>query len=84
MQISWLGHSTFQFQLPPGEVVLIDPWTEDNPKYPAGHKISRLDAMLIRLTFGIPRRSAISGTGYETPKFPKVTLDEAGGSFEVS
>jgi L-ascorbate metabolism protein UlaG (beta-lactamase superfamily) len=37
MDITWLGHGTFQFRLPSGEVIVIDPWTEGNPKYPAGH-----------------------------------------------
>ena len=47
MQITWLGHGTFEFRLPTGEVILIDPWTDGNPKYPAGHKIARLDTILI-------------------------------------
>ena len=47
MQITWLGHGTFQFQLPSGEVILVDPWTEGNPRYPAGHKFSRVDTILI-------------------------------------
>ncbi len=47
MQITWLGHGTFQFQLPSGEVLVIDPWTDGNPKYPAGHQFSRVDVILI-------------------------------------
>ena len=47
MQITWLGHGTFQFQLPSGEIFVMDPWMEGNPKYPAGHQCSRLDAILI-------------------------------------
>jgi len=47
MHITWLGHGTFQFQLPSGEVFLIDPWTDGNPSYPASHKISRLDVICI-------------------------------------
>src|SRR6266849_7862971 len=47
MQITWLGHGTFQFQLPSGEVLVMDPWTDGNPKYPAGHQFSRVDAILI-------------------------------------
>ena len=45
-RLTWLGHSSFQIQLPTGEVYLTDPWLE-NPKYPAGHAISRVDAILI-------------------------------------
>ena len=47
LEIIWLGHGTFQFRLPSGEVLLMDPWTDGNPAYPSGHQISRLDAMLI-------------------------------------
>ena len=47
MQITWLGHGTFQFRLPSGEVFLMDPWTEGNPSYPEGYKIERVTAMCI-------------------------------------
>jgi len=47
LEITWLGHGTFQLRLSGGYVLLLDPWTEGNPAYPAGHKIERLDAMLI-------------------------------------
>jgi len=47
MLITWLGHGTFQFQLPSGEVFLMDPWTDGNPAYPAGHRIARVDAVCI-------------------------------------
>ena len=47
MEITWLGHGTFQFKLPSGEVILMDPWTEGNPAYPAGHKIERVDVICI-------------------------------------
>ncbi len=47
MKITWLGHGTFEFQLPSGEVILMDPWTEGNPAYPAGHKIERVDVICI-------------------------------------
>src|SRR5438552_8899555 len=41
MQITWLGHGTFQFQLPSGEVIVMDSWIAFNPKYPEGHEFSR-------------------------------------------
>ena len=47
MEITWLGHGTFQFQLPGGKVLLMDPWTDGNPAYPAGYKIPRIDVMCI-------------------------------------
>ncbi len=46
-QITWLGHSTFQIQLAGGEVILIDPFLEANPKYPKGHRLERVDLLLI-------------------------------------
>lgn len=47
VQITWLGHSTFQVRLASGEVILIDPWLEGNPSYPKGYKLDRVDLMLI-------------------------------------
>lgn len=47
MEITWLGHGTFQFKLSSGETIVLDPWTDGNPKYPAGFKIQRVDTMLI-------------------------------------
>ena len=47
LEITWLGHGTFQFQIESGEVILLDPWIDGNPSYPKGHKITRLDTMLI-------------------------------------
>jgi L-ascorbate metabolism protein UlaG (beta-lactamase superfamily) len=47
MQITWLGHATFQFTLPSGEVILMDPWTDGNPAYPSGHRMDRVDLMCI-------------------------------------
>jgi L-ascorbate metabolism protein UlaG (beta-lactamase superfamily) len=47
MKITWLGHGTFLFELPGGETIILDPWTDGNPKYPEGFKIERVDTMLI-------------------------------------
>lgn len=47
IEITWLGHGTFQLKLESGEVIVLDPWTDGNPAYPAGHSFSRIDAMLI-------------------------------------
>ena len=47
VEITWLGHATFQFRLDSGEVLVMDPWVEGNPKYPPGHQFDRVDAMLI-------------------------------------
>ncbi|MFN3325903.1 MAG: metal-dependent hydrolase [Bryobacteraceae bacterium] len=47
MEITWLGHSTFQLRTGNGEVLVLDPWIEGNPKYPAGHSFDRVDAILV-------------------------------------
>ncbi len=47
MEITWLGHGTFQFVLPGGETLILDPWIEGNPMYPEGFEIERCDTMLI-------------------------------------
>ena len=47
MRITWLGHGTFQFELPSGQVILMDPWTEGNPAYPQGFEITRVDTICI-------------------------------------
>ena len=47
VEITWLGHGTFQLKLDSGEVIVLDPWTDGNPAYPTNHSFSRVDAMLI-------------------------------------
>jgi L-ascorbate metabolism protein UlaG (beta-lactamase superfamily) len=47
LEITWLGHGTFQLRLSTGEVLLMDPWIEGNPAYPASHVIDRVNAILI-------------------------------------
>ena len=47
LEITWLGHGTFQLRLESGEVLLLDPWTDGNPVYPKDHRLERLDTILI-------------------------------------
>jgi L-ascorbate metabolism protein UlaG (beta-lactamase superfamily) len=46
-EICWLGHASLQVTLAGGDVILIDPWFDGNPSYPAGHAIERADLVLI-------------------------------------
>ena len=46
LEITWLGHGSFQFRLEAGEVIVCDPWTE-SPTYPKGHTFARIDAILV-------------------------------------
>lgn len=45
IQITWLGHATFELQFASGEVLLLDPWVEGNPAYPKGYEIKKVDAI---------------------------------------
>lgn len=47
LDITWLGHGTFQIRFASGEVVVIDPWLNGNPKSPAHHNFDRLDVILV-------------------------------------
>lgn len=47
LEITWLGHGTFQLRLDSGEVLVVDPWTDGNPSFPKGYEFSRIDAILI-------------------------------------
>jgi L-ascorbate metabolism protein UlaG (beta-lactamase superfamily) len=47
VEITWLGHGTYQFRLTTGEVILVDPWIEGNPAYPKDHSIDRVDVILV-------------------------------------
>lgn len=46
LEITWLGHGSFQFMLDTGEVIVLDPWTE-GPTYPKDHTFDRIDAILV-------------------------------------
>ena len=46
-QITWLGHATFELRFESGDVLVLDPWIEGNPKYPSGHKIEKVDAIAL-------------------------------------
>lgn len=47
LDITWLGHGTYTMRLATGEVILVDPWIDGNPAYPAGHTVDRVDVILV-------------------------------------
>jgi L-ascorbate metabolism protein UlaG (beta-lactamase superfamily) len=47
IQITWLGHATFEIQFESGEVLVLDPWITGNPAYPTGHEIKRADVIAV-------------------------------------
>ena len=47
MQITWLGHATFELQFDSGEVLLFDPWMEGNPAFPKGYELKRVDVIAL-------------------------------------
>src|SRR5580704_4835043 len=76
IEIVWLGHGSFELKLESGEVILIDPWITGNPKYPATHKISRVDAILI--THGHFDHSADLLSLAKEHKAPVIAIHEIG------
>jgi L-ascorbate metabolism protein UlaG (beta-lactamase superfamily) len=47
MRITWLGHGTFQFELPSGQTILMGPWTDGNPAFPKAHRFQCVDTICI-------------------------------------
>jgi L-ascorbate metabolism protein UlaG (beta-lactamase superfamily) len=47
IEITWIGHASFQFKLDSGEVVLLDPWLEGNPMRPEGFEVAGADIILV-------------------------------------
>jgi len=47
-RITYFGHSTFSLTTPSGQVALIDPWVQTNPRCPENlKKLNRVDAILL-------------------------------------
>jgi len=48
LSVTWLGHGTFLLQSPGGRRILIDPWIEGNPSFPANAPpLEPLDLILV-------------------------------------
>lgn len=47
IQVTWLGHATFELRFPSGEVLLLDPWIEGNPTFPKGYELKRVDVIAL-------------------------------------
>ena len=48
LSVTWLGHGTFLLQSPGGRRILIDPWIEGNPSFPASAPpLDPLDLILV-------------------------------------
>jgi len=48
LAITWLGHAAVHITTPAGTEILIDPFLEQNPKYPKGYKLpEKLDLLLL-------------------------------------
>jgi len=44
-KLTWLGHAAFLIESPKGVRVAIDPWIGNNPKFPKGFDLGRLDVI---------------------------------------
>jgi L-ascorbate metabolism protein UlaG (beta-lactamase superfamily) len=47
IQITWLGHATFELRFDSGEVLLFDPWMEGNPAFPKGYELKKVDVIAV-------------------------------------
>src|SRR5688572_23663572 len=47
LAITWLGHSAFRLRTPGGKEVLLDPWYQGNPSFPASARPTAADLILI-------------------------------------
>jgi L-ascorbate metabolism protein UlaG (beta-lactamase superfamily) len=47
INITWLGHATFEIKFESGEVLVLDPWITGNPAYPSAYTIHRVDAIAL-------------------------------------
>jgi L-ascorbate metabolism protein UlaG (beta-lactamase superfamily) len=48
LEITWLGHAAAHIKTPEGTEILIDPFLEQNPKFPKGYKLpEKLDLLLL-------------------------------------
>ena len=60
-KITWLGHAAFQITTSTGRVILIDPWIEGNPSFPAAMKqFPRVDLILVSHGHGDHSGSVVS------------------------
>src|SRR5262245_29988453 len=42
-KVTWLGHAAFLIESPGGTRIAVDPFTGNNPKFPSGFQIGKLD-----------------------------------------
>jgi len=75
LKITWLGHSGFALTLAGGEVILLDPWIDGNPSYPAGHPITRCDAILVSHAHG-DHVSSVPALAQQFPQAKTVCIHE--------
>lgn len=61
LAITWLGHATVHITTPQGTEILIDPFIEQNPKYPKSYKLpEKLDLLLLTHGHGDHLGDAVS------------------------
>ncbi len=47
IQITWLGHATFELRFDSGEVLVFDPWIEGNPSFPKDYELPKVDVIAL-------------------------------------
>lgn len=69
LAINWLGHAAVHITTPKGTEILIDPFLEQNPKFPKGYKLpEKLDLMLLSHGHGDHIADAITVAKKHRPK----------------
>lgn len=69
LAINWLGHAAAHITTPGGTEILIDPFLEQNPKFPKGYKLpEKLDLMLLSHGHGDHIADAITVAKKHRPK----------------
>jgi L-ascorbate metabolism protein UlaG (beta-lactamase superfamily) len=82
MKITWLGHASFRIEIG-GQVLLIDPWLEQNPSFPNDRKADAIDGTThVLLTHGhFDHASEVAGILQETGA-TVCAIPELAGQFE--
>lgn len=45
--LTWLGHGTFLLQHSTGVNIIFDPWVDENPSFPVGFNLPKIDLILV-------------------------------------
>jgi L-ascorbate metabolism protein UlaG (beta-lactamase superfamily) len=86
-KVTWLGHACFLIQSPKGARIAVDPFTANNPKFPKGFGLGKVDVIAATHGhsdhFGIEKTSGMNKGGHQTAsgvEFRMVHADHSSGA----